>query len=77
MVYGGYYGGMNLIWWFAWVMLMVWIFAVPYDIPFQRNRKNSPLDLLQRRFALGQISNEEYQTRKKILENELPVQDRL
>ena len=77
MFYGSYYGGMNMIWWFAWIMLMVWIFAVPYDIPFQRNRKNSPLDILQRRFALGHIGNEEYQARKKVLEDGLPVQDRL
>ena len=77
MFYGNYYWGMNLIWWFAWIILLFWIFAVPYEVPGQRNRKNGPLDILQRRLASGHITNEEYQAKKKILDNELPVQDRL
>ena len=77
MFYDNYYGGMNLIWWFLWIILLLWIFAVPYDIPFQRNKKKRPLDILQHRFAAGQITNEEYQVRKAILEKEIPVQDRL
>jgi putative membrane protein len=34
-------------------------------------KKDSPLDILLRRFALGEITNEEYQEKKKILENDL------
>jgi putative membrane protein len=48
--------------------MIFWIFATPYDIPGQRKRKNSPLDLLQRRFASGEITKEEYQDHKEILE---------
>ena len=77
MFYENYYWGMNPIWWFLWLVLLIWIFAVPYDIPGQRKGKNRPLDILRQRFASGQISNEEYQQRKKVLESELPVQDRL
>ena len=47
------------------------IFAVPYDIPFQRNKKSSPLDILQKRFASGEINKEEYYEKRKIIENEL------
>jgi putative membrane protein len=71
MIYDNYYWGMNFIWWFVWVIMLIWIFATPYDIPGQRKRKDSPLDLLQKRFALGQITTTEYQERKKILENDL------
>ena len=71
MFYENYYWGMNPIWWFLWLILLIWIFATPYDIPGQRKRKTNPLDILQRRFASGQINKEEYQERKKILENEL------
>ena len=46
MFYENYYGGMNIIWWVIWAALLVWIFAIPYDIPFQRNKKSSPLDIL-------------------------------
>jgi putative membrane protein len=51
-------------------MMLIWIFALPYRIPFQRYKKDSPLDILQRRFASGEITNEEYQEKKKILEND-------
>ena len=71
MLYDNYYWGMNFIWWFAWIMLLIWIFAIPYDIPGQRRRKNSPLDILQRRFASGELKLDEYNEKRKILENDL------
>jgi len=70
MMYYGFWG-MNLFWWFVWIILLIWIFALPYDIPSQRKRKDSPLDILQKRFASGEITKEEYQEKKKILENDL------
>ena len=70
MYYDGYhFWGMHLIWWFVWIILLIWIFAIPYPVPFQRMKKDSPLDILQRRFAAGEIANEEYQEKKKILES--------
>ena len=71
MFYNSNYCGLNLVWWFVWIMLLFWIFAVPYDIPGQRNRKDSPLDILRKRFASGEISTDEYQEKKKILETDL------
>ncbi len=71
MFYDHYFGGMHLVWWFVWIMLLFWIFALPYNIPFQRTPKVSLLDILQRRFALGEITNEEYQEKKNILEHDL------
>jgi putative membrane protein len=47
---------------------------VPYNIPFQRYKKDSPLDILQKRFASGEITNEEYQEKKNILESDLVKQ---
>jgi len=71
MFYSGNYWGMNLIWWVIWMIMIFWIFATPYNIPGQRTKKDSPLDILQKRFAAGQINNDEYQEKKKILENDL------
>ena len=66
--YEGYhYGGMHLIWWIIWVVLIFWIFATPYEIPGARKRKDSPLDILQKRFAGGSITKKEYEERKAIL----------
>ena len=68
MFYYNYFWGMDFIWWFLWIIMLVWIFAIPYDIPGQRNRILSPLDSLQRRFAAGEIGLDEYEERKKIIE---------
>ncbi|WP_429383462.1 SHOCT domain-containing protein [Mucilaginibacter sp. UYCu711] len=46
---------------------MLWIFAVPYNIPGQRKPKNSSLDILQRRFASGAISKEEFEASRQVL----------
>ena len=62
-----YYWGMNLVWL---MVLLAWIFVIPFDIPGQRARRNSPLDILQKRFASGQISKDEYTEHKKILEKD-------
>ena len=70
MYNGNYYWGMDIIWWFVWIGLLFWIFALPYNIPGQRRRMESPFDILQKRFASGEISSEEYQASKKILEEE-------
>ena len=71
MYHDGYdFWGMHLVWWFVWVVLLFWMFATPYDVPGQRRRKDSALDVLQKRFASGQITNEEYQASKKTLEKD-------
>jgi putative membrane protein len=62
---------MHLFWWFIWGVLSFWIFATPFQIPGQLNKKVSPLDILQKRFASGQLTNDECQEKKKILENDL------
>ena len=72
MMYNGYhFGGMHFIWWLIWIMFLLTIFASPYEIPGQRSRRQSPLDILQNRLASGQITNEEYQEKKTMLENDL------
>jgi len=62
------YWGMSLIWWILWVILLFWIFATPYNIPGQRTKKDTPLEVLKKRFASGQIDDEEYLTKKKLFE---------
>lgn len=70
-MYDGYhFWGMHLIWWFVWLIFLFWIFALPYNIPGQRIKKDSALDILKNRFANGHITNEEYQ-KKKFLNNDL------
>lgn len=67
--FDGHWGGMHFIWWIIWFILLMWIFFVPYDIPYQRAKKDDPLRILKKRFANGEISKEEYEESKKILKS--------
>jgi putative membrane protein len=48
--------------------LLFWIFAIPYDIPGQRRKKESEYDILRKKYAEGIISTIEYKDLKKNLE---------
>jgi len=63
----GEFWGMHWIWWIFWLILIIWIFATPWDIPGQRPRRETPLDILKKRFAKGEITKEEYEEKKKFL----------
>jgi putative membrane protein len=71
MFYSNYYWGMNILWWFIWIIVLLWIFALPYDIPGQRKRKDNPLDILQKRFVNGEITQAEYLEKRQLLEDDL------
>jgi putative membrane protein len=60
--------GMHFFWWAIWIFLLIWIFFTPYEIPGQRSKKGTPLDILQKRYAAGQINKEEYLEAKKLIE---------
>ena len=60
--------GMHFIWWFVWIVLLFWIFASPFNIPGQRSKKDSPLDILNKRLAKGEINKKEYEEKKKLIE---------
>lgn len=66
--YYNHYWGMNYIWWIIWGIVLFWIFVTPYSIPGQRSQKESPLHLLKRRLASGEISNKDYEEKKALLE---------
>lgn len=65
-----YYWGMNWIWWVLWFIFIIWIFITPYDIPGQRSRKETALDILKKRLAKGEIDIHEYEEKKAILKKD-------
>lgn len=69
-LYDGHFGGMHLIWWIIWLIFILWIFFIPRDIPYQKTKKEDPLDILKKRFAEGFITKEEYEESKKILKSD-------
>ena len=74
MFYNSYFGGMALVWWAVWIIFIIWIFATPYNIPGQRRKKDTPLDILKKRFANGEIAQKEYYEKKSIIEYQAPKQ---
>ena len=68
MYYEHHFWGMRLLWWIFWIILILWIFATPYEIPGQRTKNETPMDILKKRLAKGEITNEEFDEKKKILE---------
>ncbi len=71
MMYTEYhFMGMHLLWWFFWIVLLLIVFGWFETVPKKRIRKDAPLDILQKRFASGEITTEEYQEKKTILESD-------
>ncbi|MGB3143898.1 MAG: SHOCT domain-containing protein [Maribacter sp.] len=67
--FDGHWGGMHLIWWIIWFILLIWIFFVPSDLPYQKTKNESPFDILKKRFAKGEITKDEYEESKRTLES--------
>ena len=60
---GWSYWGMTVWWWLFWVLLIVAFFSVLTPVPRRRARK-TPLEILQARYAAGEVTTEEYEERK-------------
>lgn len=69
-MYHGHFWGMHWIWWIIWIILLIWIFITPWTLPGQRRKKDSPLDILKKKYAAGEMNTTEYEERKKVLERD-------
>lgn len=68
MYHEHHFWGMHFFWWAFWVILLIWIFASPYNIPGQRTKNETPLDILKKRFAKGEITKEEFDEKKNFFD---------
>lgn len=67
---GYHFWGMHLFWWAFWALLVVWIVYIIYRRNNRTSRINTALDILQKRYASGEISKEEYEEKKAILKRD-------
>lgn len=63
--------GMHVFWWLFWIVLILAFFSLLTPVPRHRARE-TPLQVLQRRYAAGEISTQEYEERKARLERDAP-----
>jgi len=66
---GGWFWGMHVIWWLFWILLIVSLFWLAPPHPRHKMR-DTPQQILQRRYAAGEISSEEYEERKAKLDRD-------
>lgn len=60
--------GMNIVWWIIWIVLIFSIFFFPMSrVRVYRER---PLDILQKKYANGKMTTQEYEERKAILQRD-------
>lgn len=62
--------GMDPLWWAVFLVILIWIFIVPFDIPGQRKKEDSPLEILKKRFAAGAITAEEFKRDSHLLKGD-------
>jgi putative membrane protein len=63
----GWFLGMHLLWWLFWVVLIFALFSLTTRVPRGQAGIESPLEMLQRRYARGEIDTPEYEERKALL----------
>jgi putative membrane protein len=69
VIEGGWFWGMHLFWWLFWFALIALFFSLPFPAPRSRARE-TPMQILQRRYAAGELSTEEYEERKQRLKQD-------
>ena len=62
LVSGGWFWGMHLLWWLFWFLIVASFFSLLTPVPRNKVRE-TPLQVLQRRYAAGEIPTQEYEER--------------
>ena len=63
----GIYWGMNFIWWFIWILLLIWLFATPWYFPGRQRKKDTAMDILNERLAKGEIEKAEFAKKRNLI----------
>lgn len=65
--------GMHIFWWLFWLGLIITMSTTITPVPKSQMRSGErALDILRRRYAAGQVTTEEYERRKAVLERDEP-----
>lgn len=63
------FGGMHMFWWLFWIAAVVLFFSFAVPVPRRRyaQLRETPLDVLRRRYAAGELTTAEYDERRERL----------
>lgn len=61
--------GMHVFWWLFWLFLFISFFF--FDFSPAKKKKENPFHILKKRFANGEITEEEYREKKSVLEEDI------
>jgi putative membrane protein len=69
---GMFMGGWHWLWWIFWVVLIGVLIYSSWGRPSEqrRRRRDTPQQVLQRRLANGEITTDEYEKRKALLDRD-------
>jgi putative membrane protein len=66
--------GMHMFWWIFWVLAIVLLFSFATPVPKGKMKPSeTALEILQRRYARGEIDASEYEERKARLTRDQPA----
>jgi len=65
----GYFYVSHGIWWVFWLAILIIAYLMLKAYLDNKKEKDSSLKILKRKYALGEISTEEYEERKRVLED--------
>ena len=68
MINGPWLWGMHALWWLFWFIVIALFFSLATPVRRAKVRE-TPLQILERRYAAGEISTSDYQERKSLLEH--------
>lgn len=66
---GWAFWGMHAFWWIL-VALVIVVLVSPFIRTADRRHRDTPLEILQRRYAAGEMSTDEYEKRRVTLERD-------
>src|SRR5512146_2627745 len=74
MYWGWWFGGMHAFWWLFWIAAIAFFFSFAVPVPRRRysQLRETPLELLRRRYAAGELTTAEYDERVARLEAGTP-----
>jgi putative membrane protein len=65
--------GIHALWWLFWITVIAGFVTVLSPWSERTVRRDTPLEILRRRYAAGEITEKEYGERKRALERDMPL----